>query len=46
MAPALIIGFAGRPASSRLIALNGSPLGSNPTWACTSSTPWSDRASA
>ena len=33
IAPALTIGFAGRPVpSSRLIALNGSPLGSAPTF--------------
>ena len=34
IAPALTIGFAGRPVpASRLIALNGSPLGSAPTCA-------------
>ena len=37
IAPALIIGFSGRPVSgSRLIALNGSPLGSTPTCLMTS----------
>ena len=40
IAPALIIGFNGRPvASSRLIALKGSPLGSRPTWRVSSASP-------
>ena len=40
IAPALIIGFAGRPVpGSRLIALNASPLGSAPTRARTASSP-------
>ena len=40
IAPALTIGLAGRPVpASRLIALNGSPLGSAPTRASTASRP-------
>jgi hypothetical protein len=47
IAPALIIGFAGRPViGSRLIALNGSPLGSAPTRPSTASRPCSSRARA
>jgi hypothetical protein len=45
MAPALIIGFIGRPVrGSRLIALNASPEGSTPTFRRTASAPWSSRA--
>ena len=40
IAPALIMGLSGRPdAGSRLIALNGSPLGSTPTCLMTSARP-------
>ncbi len=47
MAPALIIGFAGRPLpGSRLIALNASPLGSASTCASAASRPRSASASA
>lgn len=47
MAPALTIGFGGRPVpGSRRIELNASPLGSAPTRARTFSRPWSASASA
>jgi hypothetical protein len=47
MAPALIIGLAGRPVpGSMLTALNGSPLGSAETRARTASRPLSARARA
>lgn len=46
MAPALIRGFAGRPASSKLIALNASPLGSTPTCSRNLSKPISARTNA
>lgn len=47
MAPALTIGLGGRPVpGSRRIELNPSPLGSAPTRARTSSSPWSASASA
>ena len=47
IAPALTSGFAGRPVSgSRLMALNGSPLGSAPTRADTSAMPSASTASA
>ena len=45
MAPALIIGFIGRPVcGSRLIALKASPDGSTPILRRTSSAPRSSRA--
>ena len=47
MAPALIIGLAGRPVpGSMLTALNGSPLGSAETRASTASRPLSASARA
>lgn len=47
IAPALMSGLAGRPVdSSRLMALNGSPLGSTPTWRSTSSRPRASSTSA
>ena len=45
IAPALIIGFSGRPLpGARLIELNASPLGSPPTFASTASNPRSANA--
>jgi hypothetical protein len=45
MAPALIIGFSGRPVpGSRLIELKASPEGSTPTTWRTRSRPWSSSA--
>ena len=47
IAPALTSGLAGRPVpGSRLMALNGSPLGSDPTRSSTASKPRSSSASA
>ncbi len=46
IAPALIIGFSGRPLSgARLIELKASPLGSTPTLASTAAKPRSASAS-